>query len=242
MQIVDFQKKVSFFGEMVYTLKSTRKKEVSVFMRKIIASLFTLLALAAASFTLYLCAFAQNAVPYIEEGPEGPTAVLESFFAHLEQKDFPGAYAYLSNYASLGLENVPADQTAARLWSAHQEVWRFSVEDGYEMDGAHLTKHATVDCLNEKAVMALVGGLVQDKLAKAVEDARLKNEVYNEDGTYREELVHAALDTSLEELLTDLSPYIYTRSLVIHLENVDGKWLVTADADLINALTAGAAA
>ena len=211
-------------------------------MRKFVASLYTLLAFAAAVFTLYLCAFAQHAMPYIEEGPEGPTAVLESFFSHLEEKDFPGAYVYLSNYASLGLENTPTDPTAARLWAARQEVWRFSVEDGYEMDGTHLTKRAAVDCLNERVIMDLVGARVQDKLAKAVEDARLKSEVYNEDGTYREELVHAALDASLEELLADLSPYIYTRSLVIRLENVDGKWLVAADADLISALTGGTAA
>lgn len=211
-------------------------------MRKVIASLFTLLALAAAAFTLYLCAFAQNAVPYIEDGPEGPTATLESFFSCLAEKDFPRAYTYLSNYSSLGLENTPSDPTAARLWAARQDVWSFSVQDGYEMDGTHLTKRASVDCLNEKAIMDLVGAPVQDKLAKAVEEARLKSEVYNEDGTYREELVHAALDASLDELLADLSPYVYTRDLVIRIENVDGKWLIAADADLIGALTGGTAA
>lgn len=208
-------------------------------MRKVIASLFTLLALAAAAFTLYLCAFAQNAVPYIEDGPDGPTAALESFFSRLEEKDFPRAYSYLSNYSSLGLENTPTDLTAARLWAARQAVWSFSVGEGYEMDGIHLTKRATVDCLNEKAVMDLVGAPVQDKLAKAVKEARLKSEVYNEDGTYREELVRAALDASLDELLADLSPYVYTRDLVIRMENVDGKWLIAADADLIGALTGG---
>ena len=210
-------------------------------MRKVIASLFTLLALAAAAITLYLCAFAQNVVPYIEDGPEGPTAALESFFSCLTEKDFPRAYTYLSNYSSLGLENTPSDPTAARLWAARQDVWSFSVEDGYEMDGTHLTKRASVDCLNEKIIMDLVGAPVQDRLARAVEEARLKSEVYNEDGTYREELVHAALDASLEELLADLSPYVYTRSLVIRMENVDGKWLIAADADLIGALTGGTA-
>ena len=211
-------------------------------MRKIIASLFTLLALAAAASTLYLCAFAQQAVPYVEDGPEGPTAALESFFSLLEEKSFPLAYTYLSNYASLGLENTPEDPAAARLWTAQQDVWSFSVEDGYEMDGSYLTKRAAADCLDGRAVMDRVGALVQDKLAKAVEEARLKSEVYDKDGEYREELVRAALGSSLDELLSDPSPYIYTRSLVIRMEYVNGKWLVAADADLIAALTGGTAA
>lgn len=206
-------------------------------MRKVIASLFTLLALAAAAFTLYLCTFAEQAVPYIEDGPEGPTTALKSFFSNLEEKDFPSAYAYLSNYASLGLENTPADPTAARLWAARQGIWRFSVEDGYEMDGVHLTKRAAADCLDEKAIMDRVGVLVQDRLAKAVEDARLKSEIYDGEGNYREELVRAALDASLDEVLADLSPYIYTRGLVIRLENVEGRWLVAADTDLIGTLS-----
>lgn len=211
-------------------------------MKKIIASLFTLLALAAAAFTLYLCAYAQQAVPYVEDGPDGPTAALESFFSRLEEKSFPLAYAYLSNYASLGLENTPEDPAAARLWAAQQDVWNFSVEAGYEMDGVRLTKRASADCLDGRAVMELVGPMVQDKLAKAVEEARLLSEVYDENGDYREDLVRAALDAALDELLSDPSPYIYTRSLVIRMEYVDEKWLVAADTDLIAALTGGTAA
>lgn len=211
-------------------------------MRKVIASLFTVLALAAAAFTLYLCAFAQQAVPYVEDGPDGPTAALESFFSYLEEKSFPLAYTYLSNYAGLGLENTPADPAAARLWAAQQDVWSFSVEDGYEMNGVYLTKRAAVDCLDGRAVMELVGPLVQGKLARAVEEARLLSEVYDGNGEYREDLVRAALEASLDELLADPSPYVYTRSLVIRMEYVDGKWLVAADADLIAALTGGTAA
>lgn len=211
-------------------------------MRKVIATLFTLLALAAATFTLYLCAFAEQAVPYVEDGPEGPTAALESFFSNLEEKAFSNAYTHLSNYASLGLENTPADPVAARLWAARQDVWHFSVEDGYEMDGIHLTKRAAADCLDEGAVMDRAGALVQEKLVQAVEEARLKSEVYDEEGNYREELVRAALEASLDEVLSDVSPYIYTRALVIRLEYVNGKWLVAADAGLIGVLTGGAAA
>lgn len=210
-------------------------------MKKVIASLFTLLALTAAALTLYLCAYALQAVPYIEDGAEGPTAALESFFTKLEEKDFPGAYTYLSNYTGLGLENIPLDPVAARLWTARQGVWRFSVEDGYEMDGVHLAKRATVDCLDEKTVMDRVGARVQEKLEQAVEEARLKSEVYDGEGNYREDLVRASLDASLDELLADLSPYIYTRDLVIRLENVNGKWLIVADAALIDALTGGTA-
>lgn len=206
-------------------------------MRKIVASLFTLLAIASAAATLYLCVFARQAVPYIEDGPDGPTAALESFFSQLEEKAFPRAYAYLSNYDSLGLENTPADPVAARLWAAQQDVWRFTVEDGYEMDGARLTKRAAADCLDGSAVMDRVGTLVQDKLAKAVEEARLKSEIYDENGAYREDLVRAALNTSLDEALSDLSPYIYTRGLLIRMEYLDGKWLIAADAELIGALT-----
>ena len=210
-------------------------------IRLVLAAVFFCAALAVACVTVQVCIHAEAADPVIEDtGPGSPTETLESFLACLKAGDYPGAYGYLSNYSTLGLEAEHTDPVSALFWEKMRSSWEFTVAEGHEMEGLLLTKRITVRSLDFKPVVPLVHDRVQQLLEQDVEEARLKSDVYNDDGSYKEELVRAAMDVAVREAVADVSPYYVTRELTVKLSYQGGRWLIAADQELISALTGGA--
>lgn len=214
-------------------------------VKKWIAIALGALSLASAAFGVWLCGYAAEATPYVEDAPDmegAPTETLEGFFACLKAKDWSGADEYLYGGGALGLAAPPQDEIAARFWAAQQDAWSFSVAEGYEMNGTRLTKRAAVRSLDFAPAPAAIGAEVQALLAKKVERARLRSEVYDDTGDYRGDVAFEALRTAVETVLSDPAPYGSERVLAIGLYYVDGQWKIDADAALLSALTGGAVA
>ena len=210
-------------------------------VKRILAVVFFLLALGSACGAAGLARYAMKAKPMVpDEGPGGLTETVQQFFDALSREDWEAAYSYLGNYNSLGLEAIPEDRVAARFWQVQKDTWRFTVHPGYEVAGTRVTKQVTVRCLDVNAVAAPLGDAVQAILTEAVEQARLKSEVYEEDGTYREELVLAALDASVEDALKHTAEHTFDRELTVYLRYLDGSWKIDADTELLGVLTGGA--
>ena len=209
-------------------------------LRKIIGALLILAALAGACFGLWVCSYAAAAEPYIEDGADGPTATLDRFIACLNRRDFDGACDLLYNYSTLGLESPPEDALARMYWDAQMAAREFSAVEGSEMHGTRMDKRITVRCLDLDAISEDVGVRVQEILAKKVEDAYLKSDVYDENGAYREDVAYDALYTATKELLSDTAKYAYTQECAVTLHFVGGRWLVEVGPAFLSALTAGA--
>lgn len=216
-------------------------ESVMAAVKRVFAAVFFILALACAAAAGRLVQYAAEATPIVpDEGPGGLTETVTHFFGALEREDWDAAYSDLSNYSTLGLEAVPEDRVAARFWQAQKDAWSFTVHPGYEVDGTRVTKRVTVRCLDIGAIAAPLGDDVQELLTEAVEQARLKSEVYTDDGSFREELVRAALDASVDEALRHTAEHTYERELTVYLRYLDGAWKIDADAEMLSVLTGGA--
>ena len=90
-------------------------------IRKIIGALLILAGLAVAGYGVWVCSYALDAEPRIEDAEGGPTETLEQFLSCMEQKDWDGAYEDLYNYASLGLETWNCLPVSAPYWE--QQTW-----------------------------------------------------------------------------------------------------------------------
>ncbi|MBQ7143852.1 MAG: hypothetical protein IJR65_01685 [Oscillospiraceae bacterium] len=207
-------------------------------VKRIFAVLLFLLALFTAAVAYHLIVHAQDAKLKVDDA--APTARLEAFFDALEARDYPAAYACLSNYGSLGLENAPDDPIAALLWEAEQDNWDFEILPDHEMNGAELMKRVRITALDTAALTAPIGEKVQEKLAAVVENATTNEEVYDEDGNYRTELLETALREAAEEAFADAAAHTVTREITVRLSYADGEWLIAADNQLLSALTSGA--
>lgn len=212
--------------------------------KRIAAGVLAALSLFTAFFGVWLCGYADEARPRVDDAPEltgSPTHTLNRFFACLEAKDWAGADECLYGGARLGLDKPPEDEMAARFWLAQQEAWSFSVEPGYEMEGTRLTKRAAVSSLDFSPAGAAIAGQVQALLKDKVEKARLSSEVYDENGAYRESVAMEALEQAVGNVLKDASPYAVTREIGVGLRYADGAWRIEPDGALLGALTGGAA-
>ena len=209
--------------------------------RKILGVLLICAALAAAYFGVRVCRYAMDAEPYIEGGAAAATATLEHFLSCLEAKDFSGAYGDMHNYASLGLEDAPDDPIARMYWDALLSAWHFDAAADSQMQGTRYDRRVTVRCLDFDAISAEIGRRVQAILTEKVENARLRSEVYDENGNYKEELAYDALTAATAEVLADTAPYAYTQECSLSLYYIGDRWEVEVTPAFISALTAGAA-
>ena len=209
-------------------------------IRKIIGALVILAALAAACFGVAVCVHAMNTEPYIEDGEDGPTATLDRFLACMNARDWEGAYAYLYNYSSLGLENPPTDEMSRMYWDARMDVLDIRLAEGSETHGMRLDRTVTVRCLDTDAMAEEIGRRVQAILTEKVENAYLKSDVYDENGQYREEIALQALNDATADVLSDTAPYTFTQTCGLSLCFSEGRWLVEVSPAFISALTGGA--
>ena len=209
-------------------------------VRKIIGALLILAALAAAAFGVWVCAYALDAAPYIEDGADGPSATLDRFLSCMQQKDWSGAYENLYNYSSLGLESPPEDELSRMYWNAQLSAWNFTAAEGSTMNGTRMIKRVTVRSLDPDAISAEVGRRVQEILAEKVENAYLKSDVYDETGAYRADVAYDALYSATQDVLSNPERFAVSRECTLILHFADGGWYVEVSPAFISALTGGA--
>ena len=125
-------------------------------------------------------------------------------------------------------------------WDAQLASWEFSAEEGGEMRGTYMDKRVTVRCLDLDAIAADVGARVQELLAEKVANARLRSEVYDESGAYRQDVAYDALSAATRDVLADAAKYAYTQECPLRLCYAEGRWLVETSPAFLSALTGGA--
>lgn len=209
-------------------------------MRKILSALIGILSIGVAVFAVWLCVYADGAAVKLDAvDPAGSGETVQRFFDSLKAEQWDEAYNCLYNYATLGLETVPADELSARFWQAQKDAWAFQLSGDWAQDGVYIQRQATVRGLDMDAVRDAISARVQELLAQAVEDALLKSDVYDDDGNYREDVAMAALRQAEDEVLASISDYTKDRTLTVQLRLYDGQWYIEAGKDLIAALTSG---
>ena len=88
---------------------------------------------------------------------------------------------------------------------------------------------------------ALLEGIdvdVNALLARRVENARRSEDVYNDDGSYRREIVLAVYDEALSARLAAEAPR-RSFSVTTELEYQDGAWKIVPTRELLAALSGG---
>lgn len=209
-------------------------------MKHKLATVIGALGLCVAVFTLWLCAYAVDTIPRPEDSVGDPGARLESFFQCIKAENWEEAYGYLYRYTSLGFENAPEGAVSALFWQAQKDAWEFQIHAGSEQDGIYLNKTVTVGALDMEAMRAAIAQRVQALLTQAVESAKFKSDVYDDSGTYRQEIATAALRQAEEDVLRDADQFKVLRELTVAMRYYDGDWYVDSAEALVTALTSGA--
>ena len=153
-----------------------------------------------------------------------PVETVTRFFDSVQARNYPEAYACLSDYASLGLENEPESAEAKAMYDALRGSYSYTLSGGSTVTGLEASQRVVLRALNlrmtENAVQQQVNGILEEMVTVTSFT----------DAIYREALNRALQNT--DALCSDTQ-------LLIQLKYMDGTWKIVTDRSLMTALIGG---
>ena len=169
---------------------------------------------------------------------EAQAAVTE-FFDSLVARDYARAYARLSGVATLGLEDTPASEDAARLMEAVRESWSWRLYGDCTLTRSGATQQVVFNSLDLSRMRADIRAATEEEVERLASSLPA-DEVYAEDGGYLPSFTERAYAAALDTALTRADEYYAATGLNVRLVKDGGEWLIVPDSALYGALTGGA--
>ena len=171
--------------------------------------------------------------------PSGdPQQTVIRFFDAVKRGDTAEAYACLSDYESLGLENVPETGDGQLLYQALKDSYDYSLSGDCRVEGLNAVQRVKFTHLNVGQAASDAAAKVGDVLAVLIEE-RPREELADAEGNILDSVNEEAFLTALTQVLAD--PMHYTRSteLELHLVYNGTDWRIVTSPELMTALMGG---
>ena len=205
-----------------------------------IRGLWAIPAVILAGAAMILCVYAVNVGTLVAKPEGNPQDTVHLFFDSIMAKDYETAYGCLSNYSSLGLEQEPDSEEGKLVYAAVKNSWAYSLKGDCRQDKLHASQDITMRYLDLKGIEEDAAARVEGLLNEIVQ-SRPISEVFDENNGYREEITDEVYLRAISAVLENQSQYYRTKDLTVSMDYKDGRWLISADRELLSALTGGAA-
>ncbi len=167
-----------------------------------------------------------------------PAETVTQFFEAIRTRNYPAAYACLSDYASLGLENEPEKAEAKQVYDAMRNSFGYTLSGSSTVSGLEATQRVVLHTMNlnrtEEAVRREVNGVLEELIQTLP-----TNEVYEPGGGYLAAFTDRIYAEALNRALQNTEALSSDTQLEIQLKYQDGMWKIVTDRSLMNALTGG---
>ncbi len=183
-----------------------------------------------------LCLFSMNAPVRILELPQEAVNVSEAFAQALNDGDLTAAARYVYGQPDLGAEGAPADPETAAVWNAFLDSISFEYTGKCQAGDSGLVRTASVTTLDIAGVTQKLPERAQSLVNQKIASAESLTEVYDESGSFREELVGEILQQALQQCLSQ-DAGVLTWEVTVKLINREGTWWVVPDQALLRALS-----
>lgn len=203
-----------------------------------ISGFWAVLSVLLAGLAMILCVVAVRFGTLLARPDGHPADPVSGFFTSLCAGDYPGAYSYLSDYESLGLENEPESEESRMLYNALRSSYEFSLRGDAVREGLHAEQKVSFRHLNLDAVRKDASGRV-NPLLKEIVESRTKSQVFDENGDYLESVTDEVFRKALTEALQDCTKYYTSSELTVSVEYTDGRWVMSTSPELVSALLGG---
>ena len=167
-----------------------------------------------------------------------PAETVTRFFESIRARNYPEAYACLSDYASLGLEKEPESAEARAMYDALRNSYSYTLSGSSSVTGLEASQRVVLRALNlrmtENAVQQRVNGILEEMVATMPE-----SEVYDGNGGYLTSFTDAIYTEALNQALQNTDALCSDTQLLIQLKYMDGTWKIVTDRNLMTALIGG---
>ena len=186
----------------------------------------------------FACFFAMMYGSIYNQPDADPVETVTGFFDSLQARNYPEAYACLSDYASLGLENEPESAEARAVYDALRSSYSYTLSGSSSVTGLEASQRVALRALNlrmtENAVQQRVNGILEEMVATMPE-----SEVYDGNGGYLTSFTDAIYTEALNQALQNTDALCSDTQLLIQLKYMDGTWKIVTDRNLMTALIGG---
>ena len=197
-----------------------------------------ILAVLFAGMAGFACFFAMMYGSIYNQPDADPVETVTGFFDSLQVRNYPEAYACLSDYASLGLENEPESADARAVYDALRSSYSYTLSGSSSVTGLEASQRVVLRALNlrmtENAVQQRVNRILEEMVATMPE-----SEVYDGNGGYLTSFTDAIYTEALNQALQDTDALCSDTQLLIQLKYMDGTWKIVTDRNLMTALIGG---
>jgi len=197
-----------------------------------------ILAVLFAGMAGFACFFAAMYGSIYNRPDADPAETVTRFFDSVRARNYPEAYACLSDYASLGLETEPESADARAIYEALRNSYSYTLSGTSSVTGLEASQRVVLHALNlkmtESAVQQRVNGILEELVASMPE-----NEVYDGNGGYLTSFTDAIYTEALNQALQNTDALCSDTQLLIQMKYMDGTWKIVTDRDLMTALIGG---
>ena len=197
-----------------------------------------ILAVLFAGMAGFACFFAMMYGSIYNRPDADPVETVTRFFDSVQAQNYPEAYACLSDYASLGLENEPESAEAKAMYDALRGSYSYTLSGGSTVTGLEASQRVVLRALNlrmtENAVQQQVNGILEEMVT-----AMPASEVYDGNGGYLTSFTDAIYREALNRALQNTDALCSDTQLLIQLKYMDGTWKIVTDRSLMTALIGG---
>ena len=167
-----------------------------------------------------------------------PAETVTRFFESIRARNYPEAYACLSDYASLGLEKEPESAEARAMYDALRNSYSYTLSGSSSVTGLEASQRVVLRALNlrmtENAVQQRVNGILEELVTTMPE-----SEVYDGNGGYLTSFTDTIYKEALNQALQNIDTLCSDTQLLIQLKYMDGTWKIVTDRNLMTALIGG---
>ena len=167
-----------------------------------------------------------------------PRETVEYFFDRITNSDWEQAFSCLSDYSSLGLENIPADPAEETLCKALHASYAYSLYGDCAVSGLKAIQQVRFTYLDLSSLSADLQAETLSTVQKLVEELPAA-QIYDGQGGYREDFISHAYLAAVRTVLTDPGPYLHTVTLPLELHYTENGWKLSTSPALLTALSGG---
>ena len=178
----------------------------------------------------------RNAGVKIRELPREAVSCADAFAQALNDGDLEATAQLIYGQPDLGVAGNPEAAETASVWNAFVESTVFEYTGNWQVADQGLSRKATVTTMDIASVLETLPELARALVNQTIASAEELTEVYDESGSFREDLVEGILQQALQQTLSQYAEVI-TREVTVKFVNRDGAWWVVPDQALLHALS-----
>lgn len=187
-----------------------------------------------------LCLFSLHAPARVGEIPEGAVDCSAALEAAVNEKNYEQLENCIYGQPDLGLDGAPEEELSRMVWDLIQLNLDFSWQGNCYMNGAKLYRDAVVTYMDVASITNDLPVRAHALLTQRVEAATDMEELYDETGEFRQDLMDQVMKAALAQCCLEDARRV-TTEVTVELVNRDGQWWAVPDGKLLTALSGGMA-